>query len=124
MFDIDSFYLIVMSVALFILIVALGFMGWMMSRQNDQVKFPNITTTCPDFWAITDDGKCKQPSGNNFNRGTSAMQSNKTPGFAAPDMFNSNDAGWGTGDAAVCKKKKWADTIGIKWDTVTNVNYC
>uniref|UniRef100_A0A6C0B7L2 CPW-WPC domain-containing protein n=1 Tax=viral metagenome TaxID=1070528 RepID=A0A6C0B7L2_9ZZZZ len=131
MFDIDSFYLIVMSVALFVLIVALGFMGWMMSHQKDQVNFPNITTTCPDFWRVADNGNCEQPTTGNFNSGTAITSD--TPGFVAstpvsgvtpPNKFNSNHAGWGSGNAAVCKKKKWADTNGIKWDTVTNVNYC
>lgn len=124
MFEIDSFYLIVLSMAIFVLIVALGFMGWMLSRQNDQVKFPSITTTCPDFWKIDDKGNCERPSDGNFNRGTSNISADKVPGYIdGKPAFNSG-AAWGSGDAAICKKKKWADTSGVKWDTVTNVNFC
>ena len=69
MFEVDSFYLIILSVAVFILILALGFTGWMLSKQNDQIDFPNITTTCPNFWTIDETGNCVQPSPGNFNYG-------------------------------------------------------
>jgi hypothetical protein len=122
MFEIDSFYLIVLSVAIFILIVALGFVGWMLSRQNDQVKFPSITTTCPDFWKIDDKGNCVRPSEGNFNRGTIATD--KTPGYDKDSSSFNFGSAWGSGDVSICKKKKWADNSGVKWDTVTNVNFC
>jgi hypothetical protein len=122
MFEIDSFYLIVLSVAIFILIVALGFVGWMLSRQNDQVKFPSITTTCPDFWKIDDKGNCVRPSEGNFNRGTTLTK--EVPGHNIDLLSFNPGSAWGSGDAAICKKKKWADNSGVKWDTVTNVNFC
>ena len=121
MFEIDSFYLIVLSMAIFVLIVALGFMGWMLSRQNDQVKFPNITTTCPDFWTIVG-GNCVQPTEGNFNSGKALAAT--VPGVNAGKSAFNPGAAWGSGDAAICKKKKWADQSGVKWDTVTNVNFC
>jgi hypothetical protein len=94
----------------------------MLSRQNDQVKFPSITTTCPDFWTITG-GKCVQPAAGNFNSGT--IDFDKTPGYdKTSSTFNFGATAWGSGDAAICKKKKWADKSGVKWDTVTNVNFC
>lgn len=108
--------------AIFVLIVALGFMGWMLSRQNDQVKFPNITTTCPDFWKIDDKGNCEQPTEGNFNRGTTLT--NEVPGHNIDLLRFNSGAAWGSGDAAICKKKTWADKSGVKWDTVTNVNFC
>ncbi len=109
--------------AIFVLIVALGFMGWMLSRQNDQVKFPSITTTCPDFWTINTTGECVQPEVNNFNRGTKLYS--KLPGISSDgNSVNFGATAWGSGDAAICKKKEWANKNGIKWDTVTNVNFC
>jgi len=72
MFEIDSFYLIILSVAVFILILALGFTGWMLSKQNDQIDFPNITATCPDFWTIDATENCVQPTVGNFNYGKDA----------------------------------------------------
>ena len=134
MFEIDSFYLIILSVALFILIIVLGFMGWMLSHQKDQVDFPNITTTCPDFWEINGNGYCVQPSTTtSFNYGTASSLTNyiKTGTTTAVDVpglsgttFNSKVSEWGSGKEAVCNKKKWANDNNIKWDTVTNVNFC
>jgi hypothetical protein len=140
MFEIDSFYLIILSVAVFILILALGFSGWMLSKQNDQIDFPNITTTCPDFWTISkdddDDDKlyCEQPAGNNFNYGSSGILTNyvklgtsgtavSVPGKATDTSFDSKHADWGLGKEAICNKRKWATDNKIKWDTVTNVNF-
>jgi hypothetical protein len=155
MFEIDSFYLIVLTIAIIILIIALGFMGWMLSHQKDDIKFPGITTTCPDFWTISQDGtKCEQPE-NNFNEGTvkpgiktkdkkditNVFEAYKKPGTsewtAVPgkstsavegsytiNSFDSKDAGWGSGNDAICNKRKWANNNKINWDTVTNVNFC
>jgi hypothetical protein len=143
MFEIDSFYLIILSVAVFILILALGFSGWMLSKQNDQIDFPNITATCPDFWTISEDGLyCEQPDSNNFNYGSSTILSNykkigesttgPVPGKPTATVadkhtinsFDSKHADWGLGKEAICNKRKWATDNTIQWDTVTNVNFC
>jgi hypothetical protein len=139
MFEIDSFYLIILSVALFILIAVLGFMGWMLSHQKDQIDFPNITTTCPDFWEIDSvvgatNGYCKQPTtSTSFNYGsanslTNYIKTGTTTAGSVPGLngatFNSKDSGWGSGKEAVCAQRKWANDNNIKWDTVTNVNFC
>jgi len=138
MFEIDSFYLIILSVAVFILILALGFSGWMLSKQNDQIDFPNITATCPDFWTIDATGNCVQPTVGNFNSGKDAniltdgylkLGTSGTPGpvpgkVSGATSFNSKDAAWGSGKEAICNKRKWATENNIQWDTVTNVNFC
>jgi hypothetical protein len=137
MFEIDSFYLIILSVAVFILILALGFSGWMLSHQKDQIDFPNITATCPDFWTIDGTGNCVQPDASNFNYGKDAnILSNyialgttnaagAVPGkVSGATSFNSKDDAWGSGKEAICDKRKWATDNSIKWDTVTNVNFC
>jgi hypothetical protein len=143
MFEIDSFYLIILSVAVFILILALGFSGWMLSKQNDQIDFPNITATCPDFWSISEDGLyCEQPALANFNYGAGNILTNYvklgTSGTAVSvpgkqtvvtnkhtaSSFDSKHADWGSGKEAICNKRKWATDNSIKWDTVTNVNFC
>ena len=137
MFEIDSFYLIILSVAVFILILALGFSGWMLSKQNDQIDFPNITTTCPDFWTIDEMGNCVQPnSADKFNYGSSDILSKYvklgTSGTPGPvpgkktdtASFDSKNAAWGSGKTGVCNKRKWSTNNNIQWDTVTNVNYC
>ena len=138
MFEIDSFYLIILSVAVFILILALGFSGWMLSKQNDQIDFPNITATCPDFWSIDETGNCVQPTLNNFNYGKdenilttgyiklgTSGDGGAVPGKVSnASSFDSKHADWGLGKEAICNKRKWATDNNIKWDTVTNVNFC
>ena len=137
MCEIDSFYLIILSVAVFILILALGFSGWMLSHQKDPIDFPNITATCPDFWAIDATGNCEQPTSPNFNYGKDANiiksgyvklgtsgTPGPVPGKKTDASFYSKDAAWGSGKDGVCNKRKWATDNSIKWDTVTNVNFC
>ena len=137
MFEIDSFYLIILSVAVFILILALGFSGWMLSHQKDQIDFPNVTATCPDFWTIDGTGNCVQPGASNFNYGKDADILNTgyiklgptgnagpVPGKVSATSFYSKHTDWGSGKEAICNKRKWATENKIKWDTVTNVNFC
>jgi hypothetical protein len=135
MFEIDSFYLIILSVATFILILVLGFMGWMLSHQKDEIIFPQVTISCPDFWTLSENNVCMQPTGsNNFNRGDGSLTKYRAVGSATDAVvpginadktgFNSSDAGWGTGKSATCNKRKWANDNGIIWDSVTNVNFC
>jgi hypothetical protein len=134
MFEIDSFYLIILSVAIFILILVLGFMGWMLSHQKDEIIFPQVTISCPDFWTLAEDNVCMQPDAGKFNRGDGSLTKYRAIGSATnidvPGInkdetgFNSSDAGWGTGKSATCNKRKWANDNGIIWDSVTNVNFC
>ena len=138
MFEIDSFYLIILSVATFILILVLGFMGWMLSRQKDDIMFPQVTISCPDFWTLSPNNVCMQPGTDNgkdkFNRGADSLTKYRAVGSATEtdvpginsnkDGFDSSDAGWGTGKSATCNKRKWANDNGIVWDSVTNVNFC
>lgn len=135
MFEIDSFYLIILSVATFILILVLGFMGWMLSHQKDEIMFPQVTISCPDFWTLSDNNVCMLPEGGKFNRGANGSLTKYRAVGSATDVdvpgindeqtgFDSSDAGWGTGKSATCNKRKWANDNDIVWDSVTNVNFC
>jgi len=117
------------------LILVLGFMGWMLSHQKDDIKFPQITTSCPDFWTLSENNECMLPVTGKFNRGADGSLTKyravgsatnaDVPGInSAKDGFNSSNAGWGTGQSAVCNKRKWANDNEIIWDSVTNVNFC
>jgi len=121
-----GFYTIVVAIAAIILILVLAFLGWTMSKQRRTDNFPKLQTACPDYWEITDaDGKtyCKQPLQTQVNSGDVKASSPDTPGFAE-GKFDFTNAGWSAGGNAVCAKKKWANSHGINWDTVTNANYC
>ena len=121
----NSFYTIVLSIAVVVLIVVLAFLGWTISKQKETDKFPKLQTTCPDYWRISNDrGKpyCRQPSPRQINYG-SADASKDAYGFV-DGKFDFANSGWSAGGNAVCAKKKWANSHGINWDTVTNANYC
>ena len=118
----NSFYTTVVAIAVIILIMVLAFLGWTMSKQKDTDKFPKLQTTCPDYWGLTEDGKCTQPAQGQVNSGDNKA-STDAPGFV-DDKFDFANSGWSAGGNAVCQKKKWANSHGINWDTVTNANYC
>ena len=119
----DSFYTMVVVIAVIILILVLAFLGWTMSKQRDTDNFPKLQTTCPDFWKVAD-GKCTQPKQGQVNSGD-VNANKKAHGFSEADnIFDFTNSGWSAGGNAVCAKKKWANSHGINWDTVTNANYC
>ncbi len=127
----ESFYFIILAIAIVILILILSVIGWMMTKNVSVQKFPGITNTCPDYWTIDVEGNCQRPSVGKMNRGTwniantspatdEFTDATKTPGSnGTGTAFNSSDSGWGVD---ICKKQKWAQTYGVKWDTVTNSN--
>ena len=121
----DSFYIIVVAIAVIVLILVLAFLGWTMSKQKATDTFPKLHTPCPDFWGFESEGGktyCKQPASNQVNYGDDKASSD-AQGFA-DGKFDFANAGWSAGGNAVCAKKKWANSHGINWDTVTNANYC
>ena len=125
----DSFYTTVLTIAIVVLILVLAFLGWTMSKQKETDNFPKLQTTCPDFWKIEKDGVktyCVQPSSGQVNSGDASSNLNGVavaPGFEN-GKFDFANSGWSAGGNAVCAKKKWANSHGINWDTVTNANYC
>jgi len=120
----DSFYFIILAIAIVILILMLSVIGWMMTKNVESQKFPGITMTCPDYWTINETGKCVRPTGvNDRNRGT--WDRSKTDDFkeaydSLTDAFDPNAAVWSASGDPICTKKKWAQTYGVNWDTVTN----
>ena len=125
---INSFYTTVLVIAVIILILTLGFLGWVMSKQKATDNFPKLQTSCPDYWGVTtEDGKayCTQPAEGQVNYGNTAAASTSTIGYdSTKNRFDFSNAGWSAEGNAICAKKKWANKYGINWDTVTNYNAC
>ena len=125
----ESFYFIILAIAVVILILVLAVIGWMMTKNVEVQKFPGITTTCPDYWTITADGKCMRPNVGQRNRGvwSKDVDSTKPDEFlttigvdSTGTSFDSSHADWSKTGDHICTKKKWAQSYGIKWDTVIN----
>ena len=120
----DSFYFIILAIAVVVLIMVLAVIGWMMTKNVAAQTFPGITTTCPDYWTVDATGKCVRPDAGQRNRGsadldTAISDTSLTPGGTS-NSFDPNDAGWSKSGDSVCAKKKWATTYGLNWDTVIN----
>lgn len=130
MLEFANFYSITLTIATIVLILALAFVGWAMTKSKDQVKFPQLQNTCPDNWTVDGSGNCVQPTGINMGNKTLQEAKNATPPItthgldSSADKFDPNHAGWSAAGNAVCAKKKWASDLNIAWDTISNSNYC
>ena len=129
--DFSNFYTMVFTIAIVILMLLLGYMGWLMSQQKEIDEFPKLRTSCPDFWKIEsgDNGKvfCVRPTGTDaLNKGLANWAEGVSGVDASlnPTKFDTTDAGWASGGNAVCGKQKWANSKQITWDTVSNANFC
>jgi len=119
----ETFYIIVLSVAVGLLILLLTYIGIKMAyyRTSGSNPFPPISSSCPDNWVASDTkGNC---IAGNIN--ISALTKTNTPfGFISNKQVNFQDPGWSTGGTRQCNLKKWANTNNITWDGVTNYNGC
>lgn len=125
--DFSNFYTLVLTIAIVILMLLLGYVGWLMSQQKETDEFPKLRTSCPDFWKVESGEKgevfCVRPTGTNaLNKGDDAWTEGAMG--VGDKKFDTTDAGWASGGNAVCGKQKWANTHKITWDTVTNANFC
>lgn len=131
----ETFYIIVLSVATSLLILILAYFGIIIRNKTKGTAAypPQPPSTCPDYWQIASDGKsCALQAVGAKNAGTinaaplSAVPgtANYTPG-ATTGQVNFNDAGWSAGGkSSICTKRTWANGFGIAWDGVTNYNGC
>ena len=95
----ERFQQIVLISAFVLLIVSLGFTTIMLNYAKDDETWPPLMQACPDFWTMSDDGKCK----NTNNLGTCS------------DM---NEMDFTDYDA--CAKYKWTKKCGVTWDGLNN----
>jgi hypothetical protein len=128
----ESFHIIVLTIAVIILILVLTVIGIMMTNKTyDSSVFPPSTNSCPDYWTAGTNGNCTVLSVNKGSFTTSGGTDTydftlpgKTPGYSA-GIVNFNDNGWtSNGGTALCNQKDWAIKYGISWDGVANYNGC
>jgi len=117
----ETFYIIVLSVAVGLLILLLTFIGIKMTyyRTSGVNVFPPISSSCPDGWKSSDS------IGNCIAKGDVEITKQTTPiGFISSKQVNFQDAGWSVGGTRQCNLRKWANTNGISWDGISNYNGC
>lgn len=121
----DSFYLIVVAIAVFLLILCLTGVGILMGYQNANLIFPPSASTCPDGWT-TVANSCTIPAGKYSSRlkpGTSTNYDGYTQA-ANPADTDGNRGSFDFSNWAICDKKKWANQFNINWDGVSNYTKC
>jgi hypothetical protein len=122
----ESFHIIVLTIAVIVLILVLTVIGIMMTNKTyDSSVFPPSTNSCPDYWTAEENGNCIADSVNLGTVPNEFKGSGKTPGFDGTRTVNFSDAGWtSNGGTALCNQKDWAIKYGISWDGVANYNGC
>jgi hypothetical protein len=126
----DSFYTIVMGIAIVVLILVLTYIGIVMTYYKSKTNYPPVSATCPDYWSVATDGSsCIIPVGKK-NAGNASGYST-APGYVAVgsggtgSLINFNDPGWKTsGVTPICAKSQWANQNNIVWDGVSNYSAC
>ena len=93
----ESFYLIVISIALLALIGILTYVGILMTYYRDKdTTYPPVAATCPDFWMVSDENPthCKLPTvptdnsigiknvGSIYSGNTLELSASNTPGLS------------------------------------------
>jgi hypothetical protein len=125
----ESFYIIVLIIAIVCLIIMLTVFGILMKRDKTSVVFPPSYSVCPDYWSV-DGSNCIIPT-NNINTGNPSPVTNwqTTNGYVVSSKgtpeINFNDPAWSNnGLSATCNQKKWANINGILWSGISNYNGC
>ncbi len=124
----ETFYLIVLGIAIVVLILILTFVGLLMQTGKKNVVYPPIANTCPDGWTVDSDGSCNIPTTGSSNMNgklQSDLETSLSLVTATSNKFDPNHAGWtSSGKTAICAQKKWANKNNILWDGVSNYNSC
>ena len=124
-----NFYKTTFTIMIVVLIICLAIIGTTIAYSKNDVKFPPITSECPDYYK-------KMPSGNCVSQVNGIEKESTIPfndttanctnvDFKDGTIFSNKDNG-GIGPAsALCEKKEWAKACGVNWDGITsNDNIC
>jgi len=118
-----NFYKTTFTIMIVVLIICLAIVGTTIAYSNDNVKYPPITSECPDYYKKVDTNCVSQVTDingrDNYN-GNSCTDVN----FSSDSFPNRDNTGMGPA-SALCGKKKWAKRCGVNWDGITtNDNIC
>lgn len=139
----DSFYIIVLSIAVIFLIIILTYIGLVLIRsENSSVAYPPVKNDCPDYWMFAPDSSyCMIPANTKPNKGTlydingiMKINATNTPGFSGNVAIVNGQpvagidftaSSWNnSGLTSICSQQKWSKTWGVMIDGVSNYNSC
>jgi len=141
----EQFYVIVITIAIVLLILALTYIGvFLIGDDTTQVTFPPHSNQCPDYWEVNGNGSCEIQK-NGINLGTKLdgsgertyADADKLEFVVIDPLTNQPSTNYpfqptntaspeniDFQDKAICEKKQWANRFGVAWDGVTNYNKC
>lgn len=126
----ETFYIIVLSIAAALLILTLTYVGITMNNKATmKSNFPPVQGSCPDYWTVTTDTSNNilcTPNGRNLptsNGSNDYTASGNTPGYKNGSM-NVSDLGWAARGSALCGQSYWANKYNVVWDGVSNTSAC
>jgi hypothetical protein len=119
----ESFYLIVLTIAIIILIISLGTIGMLMDQGNKTGPFPPISLKCPDGWKET---STTSVTGDiSYTCSSSTLGRNLLPGNGITVTNGSdNTLSYNDKSTTICQKHKFAQRNNLIWDGVSNYNSC
>lgn len=122
--EFQRFHWIAILITILILIIALVFVGLLMSGAGSSATYPSVSNTCPDYWIEGNKpGICNIPDMTTRN-GMNATTLLNTPGLYEKSI-DFNNADWAKGSTSeICAKKEWSILHNILWDGITNYNGC
>ena len=127
----DNFYMKVLIVAVIALILVLTYVGVIMTYGEGTTVYPPQSTTCPDYWEVDADKKCKIPKDGDKNMGSlyeGGLLSDSvktTIGFEeGQNVIDFSHDGWKASGQEICAKQTWSKEHGVVWDGVSNYNDC
>ena len=132
----DSFYPIVVIIALTCLVLFLTFIGLMMRNDTTTTIYPPSTYACPDYWHSDSKGNCFKPVQKSFNDNSILLNTGKPKSSLLKDRniapystdgksFNTKNPLWTSkGETTLCAQKSWAVSNNIIWDGISNYNMC
>ena len=90
-------------IAVVILTIILGFIGFVMHQSKSNSTWPPMISECPDYWTVESATQCA----NTQNLGSCGTTMN----FSAAE--------W-QGNTGLKNKYAWAKKCGLTWDGITN----
>ena len=119
----ESFHIIVLTIATIILIIALGTIGLLMDQGNKAGPFPPISLKCPDGWTET---SATSTTGDiTYTCSSSTLGRNLLSGDGIT-VTNGSDKTLSYNDKSTttCSKYKFAQRNNLIWDGISNYNSC
>ena len=105
----SSFQDIVISLAIFFLIITLIIVGIALYRNRASLAFPPVVADCPDYWIDSSDGN-----------GASCQNVKNLGKSSCARTMNFNTSTFNSSTLGLCAKSQWAKNCNLPWDGVTN----